>query len=213
MLGLLLYEIIPFAERHDNILKSNFDDLVVSASGSIGQYYNDKCNPTYPIHAVDSVSRKTDWCSNINKSKDDHPWLGMTLKNKKMVVTGYAIRAGCCYYDCCCGDDGKIVYCCCDVYSWSLQGSNDNVTWTTLHQVEKDKKFYDCQNRNFDLKDQKEAFKYIRLIQDEPWPGCNYCICINKLELYGKTDSVFGEYDGNEDEEAVSIIGKIKTNE
>ena len=208
MFSLLFYEIIPFHERKDNILKSNFDDVVVTASGSIGQYYNDSCHQTNPIHAIDDQFRKIDWCSNMNKTNTDYPWLVVSLKSKKMVLTGYAIRSGCCYYDCCCTENGKRIFCCCDLYSWSLQGSNDNVTWVTIHKVEADKKFYDCANRYYDIVNHNRAFKYIRLIQDQPWPGCNYCICINKMELYGHTDSMV--MDTEDDNEDVSIIGKIK---
>ena len=207
----LFYQLLPFDERNDNIFKQNKDDIIVTASGSIGQYYNSSCHQTYPEHLVDSVVRKTDWCSNINKTKTDYPWISVHMNHKKMLVTGYAIRAGCCYYDCCCMETGQRIYCCCDLYSWSLQGSNDNSTWTTLHKVEADKKFYDCANRVYEVKNTGETYKFIRIIQDEPWPGCNYCMCLNKLELYGKTDSFLFDADSDNDE-AVSIIGKVSQN-
>ena len=204
---LLLFEIIPFNERKDNILKNNQKDMKVYASGSIGQWIDDKCVMTHPEDAVDSKTRKTDWCSNINKTKTDRPWLEVSLNGKTMKIKGYSLRAGCCEYPCCCDENGVAYNCCCDLYSWSLQGSNDNTTWKTLHKVEQDKEFYGCRNRTYDI-ETTDAFAYIRLIQDLPWPTCNYCICINKMELYGSTEAYGGSYDDNE--ESVSIIGKVK---
>lgn len=206
----LLLVILPFPKRDDSILLANQDHVQVSASGTLGQYYERKCHPTHPEYLIDSVERKMDWCSNINKTKDDKPWLTLSLKGKGMNLKGYGIRAGCCYYACCCLNDEDVLYsCCCDLYSWALQGSHDNVTWTELHRVEKDKEFYDCRNRVYDIKT-TEYFEYVRLIQIEPWPGCNYCMCVNKLELYGTTSDrelIDAPDDGDD---SVSIIGKVK---
>ena len=212
-LTLLIYEYVPFEKRDDNILQQYSKDINLAASGSIGQWYNGKCNPTYPEHVIDSEERKTDWCSNINSSKSDFPWLNVNLRGKAIQLVGYSIRSGCCYYDCCCIGD-RIVDCCCWLYSWSLQGSHDNKTWITLHTVKADRQFYYCANRHYDF-ESKEAYEYIRLIQDEPWPGCNYCICINKLELYGSVRSSSNYYESFEDgdsDDTVSIIGKINKN-
>lgn len=206
-LSLLFYEIIPFSERNDNILKENSNAVTYEVSGSIGQYYDGKCHQTDPSHIIDSAERKTDWCSNYNKTKDDIPWYDVSIKGKSMSLTGYAIRSGCCYYGCCC-DDGKYIQsCCCWLYSWSLQGSNDNKTWVDLHHVEKDDKFYDCANRVFEIK-KTEPYKYVRLTQTEPWPGCIFCMCINKIELYGQAvDESLASFDSEDD--SVSIIGKV----
>ena len=208
----LLYTIIPFEAKSNNIFKEHYKDLIITASGSIGQYYNHTCVKTNPEQIFDNIERKTDWCSNINKTKTDNPWVSVHMNSKKMVVTGYALRAGCCYYGCCCMEDGKRVFCCCDLYSWSLQGSNDNLTWITLHSVQADRKFYDCANRQYDITPTGEAYKYIRIIQDQPWPGCNFCICLNKFELYGKVDMQFYDSDADADED-VSIIGKVTKND
>ena len=123
MFCLLILEIVPFAERNDNILKQIENQYEIFSSGSIGQYYDGKCNPTLPEHSVDSVTRKSDWCSNVNKSSNDHPWLVLHIPHKSIKLNGYALRAGCCYYDCCCINDNQYVYCCCALYSWSVQGS------------------------------------------------------------------------------------------
>ena len=211
MFLLLLYQIIPFPERNDNLLSKYSNDVSVSVSGTIGQYYQGKCHQTVPEHIIDNIERKTDWCSNINKTKTDFPWYTLSLKGKSMRINGYSIRSGCCYYGCCCVDDDKRVYgCCCDLYSWSLEGSHDNRTWVTLHKVEADREFYDCRNRTYEIKP-TEYYEYVRIIQNEPWPGCDLCMCINKLELYGVAlDGHFIDSDENED--SISIIGKIKHN-
>ena len=209
MFSFLLLEFVSFPERSDNILKQNSDHLRVSSSGSIGQYYSGKCNPTFAEHSVDSVERKNDWCSNINKSKTDYPWLNLGIDGKSILLTGYAIRSGCCYYGCCCEDDFEGTECCCTLYSWSLQGSHDNSTWKTIHKVEKDNKFYSCMNRSYDVKSE-ESFEFIRLIQDEPWPGCHFCICLNKIELYGSSTDSEHFYSLDDNEDSVSIIGKLR---
>ena len=212
MLSLLLYEILPFPERNDNILVKYAEDLKIGVSGTIGQYYEGKCHQTHPEHIVDTETRKTDWCSNINSTKTDYPWYTLALKGKTMRIAGYSIRAGCCYYGCCCVDDNHKIYgCCCDLYSWSFQVSNDNRTWKTLHKVEKDRKFYDCQNRSFDI-NSNEYYEYVRIIQDEPWPGCQYCMCINKIEIYGTVEDNGLFNDGEDNDDAISIIGKVKSN-
>ena len=204
----LLLEIVAFPKRNDNIMEMYQTDLETTASGSIGQWVNGKCQKTDPLHVTDTVERKTDWCSNINRSKKDYPWLSVNLKGKSIALTGYSLRSGCCYYGCCC-DDGAYVRCCCEIYSWSLQASHDNKTWETIHKVEKDSKFYACQNRSYDVK--SSPFEFYRIIQDEPWPGCDFCMCINKFELYGQVgNSKFVLTNNDEEEEdSISIIGKI----
>lgn len=207
MIFSILLQIIPFKERSDNIFSQNEGLVEVDASGSIGQFYNGSCHMTDPNHMVDSTTRKTDWCSNIAKNKKDMPWLMTTIKDKTMKLTGYGIRSGCCYYGCCCEDD-RDTYCCCWIYSWALQGSNDNITWKNLHVVEKDNKFYSCINRVYDITI-NEFYKYIRLVQLEPWPGCEPCICLNKFELYGTTDDRGSVTIDSDNDDSVSIIGKF----
>ena len=212
MLNFLIFAIIPFPERKDNILAKYLSDASVYVSGTMGQYYDGKCHQTVPEHIIDSVQRKTDWCSNMNSSKTDFPWYSVSLKGRSMRISGYSVRAGCCYYGCCCLDDKNRVYgCCCDLYSWLLQGSNDNMTWVTIHKVEKDTDFYDCKNRTYDV-NSADYYQYIRIIQDEAWPGCDLCICINKLELYGTTaDKQF--VDNEDTDDSISIIGKVRHSE
>ena len=207
----LLCQIIPFEERKDSVLRENEKLIQVSASGSIGQMRKGKCEQTIPEHIFDAEERKTDWCSNINTSKTDKPWISVSLKGKAIKLSSYAIRAGCCFYACCCMDGKYVDGCCCDLFSWSLQGSHDNSTWKVLHKVDEDRKFYGCSNRFYTI-EEKESFEYIRLVQENPWPGCNYCICLNKIDLYGTTTTGNYDYLNDDSDETVSIIGRVNRN-
>ena len=215
MLFLFYVKFMAFPEKSNALLtnaaKSN--SLIFDASGSLGLYRGGKCQQTYPNETIHE-NEEMDWCSNIaTKDNSDHPWISYSIKNKGMRLTGYAVRNGCCYFDCCCTEDGRIIdeVCCCRLYSFSLQGSNDNKTWTVIHSVEKDR-FKDCQFKTYEFP-QTESFKFIRFIQDEEYPGCPKCLQINQIELYGTTtDSYIFSDMGEEEEndESVSIIGKVK---
>ncbi|EAX93722.1 hypothetical protein TVAG_354610 [Trichomonas vaginalis G3] len=216
LLNILVLEIIPFDDKRENILLKARKEgtLVVDASGSIGQYYSSKCNPTYPNMTIRDKDDGFDWCSSVAKDNNHKPWLGFSVKNNKISVTGYSVRAGCCYYGCCCLDDNTFVRgCCCELYSWSLRGSNDNITWVTIHKVEKDSKMRYCTNRSYDFKPSK-FFKYVRLFQDEVPSYCDFCMVVNRFELYGKTETgnavIFDDETELESDEEISIIGKVK---
>ena len=112
-------------------------------------------------------------------------------------------------------DDNKYVKgCCCDIYSFSLLGSNDNITWTTIHTARKEEDLYSCKHITFDFAKTID-YKFLRFMQDEPYPGCEMCMAINQVEFYGTTvDHRNGfDYDDSIEDETVSIIGKIKRNE
>ena len=130
-----------------------------------------------------------------------------------MKLTSYSIRNGCRYYDDCCCDPNSghsiDIACCCELYSFSLQGSNDNSTWKTLHKVEKDASFRFCQVRTYDLP-QTENFRFIRFKIDEEKPNCPKCLQINQIELYGELLNSYDSFESENNEESVSIIGKVK---
>ena len=138
-----------------------------------------------------------------------------------MKVSRYSVRNGCCHrYMCCCDDEnGKIIdydaRCCCRLYSYSLQASNDNKTWTILHKVEKDEKFYFCETKTFELKEKSSPYTYFRFVLDEEYPHCIKCMQINQIELYGETvSSIYSSCPDNDDEdESISIIGRVKKGE
>ena len=209
-------QFIAFPEKKNALLLNN-KYVETQASGSIGLYYEGKCHQTFPNQTL-QVNEKMDWCSNVATSKDDKPWISFNIgKEKSMKLSGYSVRCGCCWYDCCCIDDGAEVkdvrYCCCRLYSFSLQGSNDNKTWKTIHSIVKDKSIYYCKAVTYEFP-VTEAFRYVRFILDEEFPGCQRCMQINQIELYGEAiSSPFSDsFDGDDNDESVSIIGKINKN-
>jgi len=210
-----IFEFIAFPSRTDALISSQADERVIQteSSGSIGYFLNGKCIETYPNNTLTN-SEKFDWCSNVAKNKDDKPWISYSFQDKAVRISGYTVRSGCCYYSCCCLDDSRVIdYCCCELYSFSLQGSNDNKTWKTIHQVEKDDKFYICMFKTYEFQ-KTEAFKYIRLVQEAEKPGCIFCMVINQIEFYGKiVDSATSTTIESDDDESVSIIGKIARND
>jgi hypothetical protein len=205
----------PFPERKDAIFANENKKLIeVKTSGSIGLYYGGKCHKTYGNNTI-SPEEEDEWCSNIVRDKGGNPWIAYSIKGKQMKVSKYAVRNGCCKHVCCCDDDISITEetCCCMLYSYSLLASNDNITWTTLHKVEKDMSFDFCGTKEFELNEVSKPFTFIKFQMDQEYPGCLICMQINQIELYGNVVSSgftqFGEnYD--DDEESISIIGRIR---
>ena len=209
-----IMKFVAFPDRTDSIFQqvSKNTDIEVASSGAIGVFYKGKCHITQPNETLHS-EEKMDWCSNVAKSGEDKPWITYSLKNKGMSLTGYSLRNGCCYYSCCCTDDNTFIDydsgCCCRLYSFSLQGSNDNKTWTIIHKVEKDERFRYCEFKTYEFK-QTGSFKYIRLVQEKEYPGCPFCMQLNQIELYGQTTDMFSNDEAEDNDESVSIIGKLK---
>ena len=62
-----------------------------------------------------------------------------------------------------------------------------------------------------------EPYTYFRFVLDEEWPSCPKCMQVNQIELYGETiGSGFTSYSESnieDDDESISIIGKVKKNE
>ena len=205
---------IKFPKRDDALISNNIQNVIVSASGSLGFLRGDsKCIMTTPNNTINESDRD-DWCSNVEEN-GIKPWVTYQIKNKALRLTGYTLRNGCCHHHICCCDSssGKVIDlpCCCDLYSFSLQGSNDNQTWKSIHKVEKEAKFYHCSSKTYDF-EKTDGFRYVRLVFDEEYPGCPKCYQINQIELYGetvdaKTDYSYEESDATD--ESVSIIGKI----
>jgi hypothetical protein len=216
MFLMLLVEFVAFPKK-DNAIFAKNKQVAVESSGSIGLYYDSKCRQTYPNETLTSNSRN-EWCSNIAKPGEAKPWISYSIPNKAMKLTGFAVRNGCCFYVCCCTDDQNYDatdFCCCRLYSFSLQGSNDNVTWTIIHKVEKTEKFDICMFMTYEFAETK-PYTFIKFALDEEYPNCPICVQINQIELYGSTvdshNMLFGNAD-DEDDGSVSIIGKIKRND
>ena len=216
-----LVAFVAFPESHDAILGNEKKDFIsIETSGSLGIYYSGKCHKTYGNETIVS-NEYSEWCSNIAKDKNDpkqNPWIQYSIKGKQMKVSKYSVRNGCCHYFCCCEEEnGKIedYGCCCNLYSYSLHGSNDNKTWKVIHKVEKNRDFDYCGIKTYDLEHITEPFTYLKFQQDEEWPYCPKCMQINQIEFYGETVSngFIQAPDGMDDDESISIIGRVKKSE
>jgi hypothetical protein len=214
---------VAFPESKEALLSNeNIESINVESSGSLGLYRDGVCHKTHPNETLISNER-SDWCSNIAKVKDDrnyNPWIQYSIKGKQMKIYKYSVRNGCCFHECCCDDEnGEIIYddadCCCRLYSYSLQASNDNKTWTVLHKVVKDERFDYCETKTFQLKEKSSPYTYFRFVLDEEYPGCIKCMQISQIELYGETTaSVYSSFsDDNDDDDSISIIGRVKRDE
>ena len=209
---------VAFPESSDSILSSANEDLIsIETSGSIGIFYDGKCHKTTGNETLES-NEYSEWCSNIAKDKEDpkqNPFIQYSIKGKQMKVKKFSIRYGCCRYGCCCIDDGNFIDsdCCCLLYSFSLLGSNDNKTWNVLHKVVKDKNVSICGTKTFEFNSQTQPYTYLRIVQDEEWPGCLKCMQLNQVEFYGETINASFSDEGNDDEESISIIGRVKRSE
>lgn len=201
----------------NSILKNAYHKGMVecSVSGSSSQYINGTIQKTKPEYAFNQMEKKYDWCSECGRKSTDHTWITLSIKNSNMRLNGYYIKAGCCGESgsdgCCCYD---IEYCCrCCLYSWSFQISNDNVTWKTVHSVEKDMEMVYCKDKTYKFSESYNT-RYIRLIQDEACPGDPPCIAINKIELIGTIDGEvsYEAHNFESEDDDVSIIGHISKN-
>lgn len=189
--------------------------IIVDASGSSRQHINGSMQLTKPEYSIYPWNKAYDWCSNCLRSYDEHPWITFSLDQRRIRLTGYFIRAGCCYYDRCCCDDGRYYCAKCCLYSWSLQISEDNKTWTSIHTIEKDDAMRRCAERTYKFEKEYTA-RFIRLIQNEPCPGDPPCISLNRFDLYGEITGVEPIADDfvsfHDDDDDVSIIGHISKN-
>ena len=215
MFSLFFLNFVAFPSRKDSIISriNANDEIIIDSVGSAGIYYGGKCHQTYPNNTL-IQDEQMDWCSRVipKHEKNIKPWIIFSVKDKAMKIKGYSIRNGCCFYDCCCTDDGKVFdgVCCCRLYSFSLHGSNDNITWKLIHKIEREKTFWRCKYFTYEFP-MTEPFKYLKLVQDEQFPGCHYCLQINQVEFYGETinsDDLIEQKD-DEFDDSISIIGKI----
>ena len=208
---------VAFPDRKDSLFKANAGKVVAHSSGSLGFYRYGKCQQTYPNNTLTS-DPNIDWCSNIGTKDQSPPWISYSIQGKKMKLTGYSMRNGCCrFIDCCCIDDNtKVdsrVYCCCALYSYLVQGSNDNATWVTIHKIEKKSEFYYCKYETYEFPE-TQYFNFVRILLTEEYPHCPYCMVINEIDLYGSTTDSYDFFEeSDENEESVSIIGKVKRDE
>lgn len=207
----IFIEFVAFPQRKDTLLKSEMQrDLIIEASGSIGLHIDGKCQQTFPNQTIIG-DKRIDWCSNIANGKDEKPWIQYYFKGRKMSIYSFSVRNGCCHGFCCCLENDELLdrTCCCSLYSYSLLGSNDNKTWDILYKVEKDSHFYDCEAKTFELNKKSEYFTFIRFVLDDYWPGCLKCMQVNQIELYGDATNSASLDSSDDDEESISIIGRV----
>lgn len=192
-----------------NALKQNLIECKVSGSSS--QHINGTRQLTKPEYAFDQIDKPYDWCSNCVHSMKEHPYIILSIKNRRIRLNGYFLKSGCCMHDgCCCMDEGTM-WCECCLFSWSFQISNDGMIWKTVHKVERDHDMRHCCEKTFMLNETYYT-QYVRLIHDESCPGDTNCLAINKIELIGTIENsdatLFKSVIDTEDED-VSIIGRI----
>ena len=209
-----------FPESTDSIL-AHLDpqDISIETSGAAGLYRDGKCHLSYGNETLDS-NEWGEWISRTPEDKNDaslNPWIQYSIKGKSMRIKKYSVRNGCCRSKCVCFDDSDIVEynCCCKLYSYSLQGSNNNKTWTVIHKVENDDSFYFCFAKTFDLPYETIPYTFLRFVLNEEWPGCTKCMQLNQVEFFGTiTESSYTPYSekDDDDDESISIIGRIRAN-
>ena len=83
----------------NGIFKQEYDKKTIDlfVSGSSKQYINGSKQVTKPEYAISPWNKRYDWCSNCGVKYDDHPWIGFSIKSKKIRFNSYFIRCGCCY--------------------------------------------------------------------------------------------------------------------
>lgn len=183
--------------------------ILVHSSGSSRQEINGTLVYTKPEYTIYPFDKKYDWCSNSDKKPQ---WISFSIRNHFIKLNGYFLRAGCCYHNCCINNE--IENGCC-LYSWSLQISNDNISWKEIHKVNKDYEMKFCNEKSYKL-DKTYTARYIRIIQNEPCVKDSNCMSINRFEILGdlEKDTEFPDkFDESfEDEEDISVIGHLSKN-
>ncbi|EAX95943.1 hypothetical protein TVAG_077850 [Trichomonas vaginalis G3] len=215
---LTLFSVNCLSLNSDGIFSKVYNSKIINiyASGSSKQYINGSRQITKPEYAIYPWDKTYDWCSNCAHTYFEHPYITFSLQSRKIKIKGYFIRSGCCYEEGCCCEDEFYHRCfdCC-LYSWSLQISDDNVTWKDVHKVEKDKEMRLCKEKSYEL-DNTYTTTYVRIIQNAPCPGYPPCIAINKFDIFGEVVGEQVEEDfvsyHDDDEDDVSIIGHISRN-
>lgn len=212
----LLFSSFVFSNEVEGIFSRNFNknNIIIHSSGSALQRINGTKQLTKPEYSIYPFTKNYDWCSNIVSEYDHPPWITYSIRNKKFKFDSYFVRCSCYYNSCCCSGETHSCFDCC-LYSWSLQISDDNITWNEIHKIEKDSSMRRCNEKKYDL-DKTYTAKYVRIIQNHPCPGNPMCIAINRFELFGETvDDADLQQDFvsfHDDDEDISIIGHISKN-
>ena len=92
MLFLLFIRDFPFNDKFNGVFKNTYNkkDVSVVASGSRRCFFSsiNKEILTKPESVIDPED-ELEWCSNVNKSKTDFPWIMTIFKNQKLTLSGF----------------------------------------------------------------------------------------------------------------------------
>ena len=216
---LLFVFYMEFPDRNDAIFANSPSKPSIFVSGSLGLGRDSVCRETFPNETLNS-DEQSDWCSNVVESDTMKPYIAYFYPMKYMKLRGYSIRNGCChFYSCCDPSTNQIIdghICCCELINYSLQGSNDNHTWTVIHHAGDGSNSHflkHCQVKTFEFPE-TEGFKYVRFVGEKQRHGCLPCMQINRFELYGTTYddeySYQNDVESEDIDESVSIIGRVR---
>lgn len=168
-------------ERYDGILKNEYDNNNIKIESNRESFsFNPKVKKEEIIKHENCLNPSSEhkWCSKHDINKPGKPWIRIIFKNNtRILLKGYSIKFGCCNKDACC----------CKIFSWLLEGSNDNFIWTKLHVIEKNDEFIKCGERTFEIFN-FEFYKYFRIRDSDFYQKCATCISILKLEFYGDVE-------------------------
>lgn len=204
-----MIEFLCIAKAEGIFSKIYYQNIVqVAASGSSRQKVNGVFEMTKPEYPIEPSVKNHDWLSNLYYAFEGRPWISFSIKNARVKFDKLYIRAGCCYTICPAERFKYNIRGC--LYTWSLQTSEDNKTWKTIHKVEKDKDFEYC-NEKFYTLDRYYDARYVRIIQDDPYPGDMPGFALNKLEFFGDViyDREDDIIDPSEDDEDITVIGHL----
>ena len=159
-------------------------NINITSSGAVPIWFDEDWHATSAQFAVDPSKAgknglKYDWCTKCNKTAEDKQFIILDFIDKFVRIESYYIRNGCVPNSCYCNENQ-----CCGLQSWELQGSVDDVTWNTLHTVNKANLSL-CEEREFEIGSKKGVYRYVKLVQLAATDGCWSCFSINNIEING----------------------------
>jgi hypothetical protein len=149
-------------------------------------HLSSECGGNVHMHGIISVSASSvyshacyqvadyDWPGYWTSGNEERAWIQFDFKGRRVSPSHYTMKS-----------DGN---CSGHLLKWSLDGSDDGVSWITLDQQEtKDLegkyvvKSYACAARQVSI-----FFQYIRLTQTGPNSSGGHCLRLANLELFGQ---------------------------
>jgi hypothetical protein len=106
---------------------------------------------------------------------EPNSWIEFDFKDRRISPTHYTIKSG--------GESG------CQLVNWSLDGSNDEISWTNLDRRSTKElvgkyivKPYECKS----VRGSTQFFRFIRLTQTSEDSSSNHYLLLANLEFFGK---------------------------